>query len=81
MTTKERKAKNEARKTNECLCGCSTKVRGNFAQGHDQRFRGYLLRAAEGTATNDELAAIKAAGKLTLKHGTTKPNAVILRAA
>jgi hypothetical protein len=37
------------KKTNECVCGCGTKVRLLFAQGHDQRVRGMLQRIAAGT--------------------------------
>jgi len=80
MTTKERKQANEARKTNSCLCGCKTKVRGHFAQGHDQRFRGFVLRVEEGKASAAEQAAVKAARSVLLTRGTTAPNAPILRA-
>jgi hypothetical protein len=45
----DRKARNEARKVNPCLCGCGTKVAGNFKQGHDQRVRGILQRVEAGT--------------------------------
>ncbi len=85
MTTKEkeRKTKNAARKTNDCLCGCETKVRGHFAQGHDQRFRGYVLRVEQGTATKDEAEAVKRAARqgFILARGTTQPNAPLLKAA
>ena len=41
MASKTNKASG---KTNPCLCGCKTKVRGHFAQGHDQRVRGFIVR-------------------------------------
>lgn len=81
MTKQERKAKNEARKTNSCVCGCGTKVRGHFAQGHDQRFRGYLQRVEAGKATAKEQAAVKAAKSLLLAKGVLQPNAPVLRQA
>lgn len=47
-TNKEREARNAARRVNPCLCGCGEKCLKHFKQGHDQRVRGILLRAAEG---------------------------------
>lgn len=66
-------------KRNTCLCGCGTKVRGYFSQGHDQRMRGFILRVEAGTADKREQAAVKAAVKagLTLKH-VKEANAEIL---
>lgn len=31
---------------NECACGCGAMVKGEFKQGHDQRLKGQLMRAA-----------------------------------
>lgn len=83
MTKTERKAKLQASKTNDCLCGCKTKVRGHFAQGHDQRFRGYVLRVEDGTATKHEAELVRQAVKAgyVLKTGVTQPNAPLLRKA
>ena len=66
-------------KHNACLCGCGTKVRGYFSQGHDQRMRGFILRVSAGTADKREQSAVKAALKagLTLKH-VKEANAGIL---
>jgi hypothetical protein len=47
MATKAKKATKkatESKKQNPCLCGCGTKVKWNFAQGHDARLKGMLLR-------------------------------------
>ena len=57
QAAKERKAKNEAKKVNPCLCGCGAKVAGSFKQGHDQRVRGILQRAAEGEGTIPKILA------------------------
>jgi hypothetical protein len=47
-STKKASAKKATRKApeknNSCLCGCGTKVAGTFAQGHDARLKGLLLR-------------------------------------
>lgn len=68
-------------KRNLCLCGCGTKVRAFFAQGHDQRMRGFILRVSAGTADKREAAAVKAALKagVVLKH-VNEANAPVLTA-
>jgi hypothetical protein len=48
MATKTKSTKKNLKATatnlNPCLCGCGTKVKNNFAQGHDARLKGMLLR-------------------------------------
>lgn len=81
MTTTTKTNGNTA-KRNTCLCGCKTKVRGRFAQGHDQRMRGFILRVSAGTADKREQQAVQAASKLgvILKH-VSEANAPVLRAS
>lgn len=81
MTTTT-KTNGNTSKRNQCLCGCGAKVRGYFAQGHDQRFRGYVLRVSAGTADKKEAAAVKAASQrgVVLKH-VSEANAPVLRAS
>ena len=81
MTTKT-KTNGNTKARNACLCGCGKKVRGYFAQGHDQRMRGFLLRHNAGTATKSELAAVKRALQVgvILKH-VSEANAPVLRAS
>jgi hypothetical protein len=43
-TEQERQARLAKLRVNNCLCGCGTKVKGRFAQGHDQRVRGMIAR-------------------------------------
>lgn len=43
-TVKATKAIKAAIQLNACLCGCGAKVKRTFAQGHDARLRGMLLR-------------------------------------
>lgn len=62
-------------KTNECICGCGTKVAGTFAQGHDQRVRGMIQRGE----TNKALARARRRGLLkALRHGVVAANAPVL---
>lgn len=42
--TKAKATRKAPEKNNSCLCGCGTKVAGTFAQGHDARLKGMLLR-------------------------------------
>ena len=62
----------EAGKKNLCVCGCGTKVRGWFAQGHDQRVRGMLQRGE----VNASLRAALKRG-LVIKHVTTANQPVL----
>lgn len=39
----------------ECSCGCGEQVSGYFAQGHDARFKGWLLAIERGNMTVDKL--------------------------
>lgn len=81
MTTTTKTNGNTA-KRNTCLCGCGTKVRAHFAQGHDQRFRGFVLRVSAGTADKREAQAVTLALKagLVLK-AVREANAPVLRAS
>lgn len=38
-----------------CKCGCTTMVAGNFAQGHDARFKSWLLKIERGEMQVKEL--------------------------
>lgn len=63
-----------------CVCGCGTACHRLFAQGHDQRVRGMLLRNAENRKANPLpktlLAAIRAG---VVKHlQRVQPNATVL---
>lgn len=40
-----------------CKCGCETMVAGNFAQGHDARFKSWLLKIERGEMQVKELPA------------------------
>lgn len=42
---------------NQCKCGCDAMVAGNFAQGHDARFKGWLLKIERGQMQVKELPA------------------------
>lgn len=44
-------------KVNSCVCGCGTKVSGLFAQGHDQRVRGMLVRGELNATLRKAIAA------------------------
>jgi hypothetical protein len=87
LTAEQIEAKRQERlargKTHDCLCGCGTKVANHFAQGHDQRVRGFAVRAEAGKATEAEQAALaKAIAAGAIKQtGITKPNAVLLKKA
>jgi hypothetical protein len=80
-STRNAKAADKAKadnKRNSCVCGCGTKVRHLFAQGHDQRVRGMLQRGQ----TNDTLAKAIRAGLLKRLHGEdVKPNVRLLTRA
>lgn len=78
-TKRQTKTTATVAKRNECVCGCGKKVRHLFAQGHDQRVRGMLIRAASEDGyklPGSMLQAIKAG---LLKHlERVRPNARIL---
>lgn len=42
---------------NDCLCGCGTKVKNRFAQGHDARVHSWLLAVERGERTIKSLPA------------------------
>lgn len=42
---------------NDCLCGCGTKVKNRFAQGHDARVHSWLLAVERGERTKASLPA------------------------
>lgn len=54
--------KAEAKELNSCLCGCGTKVKGTFAQGHDSRLKGMLLRGEVRNVTKEQKEFAKAHG-------------------
>jgi hypothetical protein len=82
MTNKERKANNESKRVNPCLCGCGEKCLKHFKQGHDQRVRGILLRAAEeGGAIPKLLAKAIAAGVVIPKTKLQEANQPVLQDA
>lgn len=57
--------------TNDCLCGCKTKVGGKFAPGHDARVKGMLLRIERGEESVDKLpAALSALVKFAGRAGS-----------
>lgn len=44
--------------TNDCLCGCGTKVKRLFAQGHDARVHSWLLAIERDEKAKNSLPAI-----------------------
>lgn len=73
MATKTKVAKKAAKsapaKNNLCTCGCGAKVRFNFAQGHDARLKGMLLRGEIKNPTSEQRAFAKEHG---VKIGSQK---------
>lgn len=61
-----------AKETFPCLCGCGTRVTRNFAQGHDARLKGMLLRGEVKNPSKEQLAFAKHHG---IKVGANKPKA------
>lgn len=59
-TKATKSAKVADKKTNSCLCGCGTKVKGTFAQGHDAKLRGMLLRGEVKSPNAEQKAFAKA---------------------
>lgn len=57
----ETKAKNPVPKKEKvmqpCKCGCETLVAGHFAQGHDARFKGWLMKIERGQMAVKDLPA------------------------
>ena len=51
-----------ATKLNPCLCGCGTRVKNTFAQGHDARLKGMLLRGEVKSPTSEQREFAKAHG-------------------
>lgn len=45
--------------TNKCLCGCGKAVKYSFAQGHDAKLKGMLLRGEVKSPTADQKAFAK----------------------
>lgn len=45
--------------TNKCLCGCGKMVKYSFAQGHDARLKGMLLRGEVKSPSADQKAFAK----------------------
>lgn len=70
----QRDSKRRARPepTNPCLCGCGTLVHNTFRQGHDQRVKGYILKAAKAAGTEENPADTAA---ITAQLHTTHPEA------
>lgn len=54
-TPEQRDARIAAKKTNPCVCGCGQLVERFFAQGHDARVHGWLLKVAKGALKLAEL--------------------------
>lgn len=80
-TRKAKRVASKARaKTNICICGCGTKVRNLFAQGHDQRVRGMFIEA-EGDVSKLPAPVRKAAEEgLILKRLHGKANQRLIAA-
>lgn len=55
--------------TNKCLCGCGKLVKNSFAQGHDARLKGMLLRGEVKNPTAEMKAFAKSHG---VKIGSQK---------
>ncbi len=51
------KAKKE-KTLSPCKCGCGEQVTGHFAQGHDARFKGWLLKVERGEMKVEELNGV-----------------------
>lgn len=61
-TAKAVKAVKASIKQNPCLCGCGTKVKRTFAQGHDARLKGLLLRGEVKSPSGEQKAFAKLHG-------------------
>lgn len=55
--------------TNKCLCGCGKLVKNSFAQGHDARLKGLLLRGEIKNPSAEQKAFAKSHG---VKIGSQK---------
>lgn len=55
--------------TNKCLCGCGKLVKNSFAQGHDARLKGMLLRGEVKNPSAEQKAFAKSHG---VKIGSQK---------
>jgi hypothetical protein len=53
-------------RSRECMCGCGTRTRGRFAQGHDMRLVTYAKEYVRGQRelTDEQLAYVQESGKL-----------------
>lgn len=70
--TKHAKAEAKVKKqilTNKCLCGCGKLVKNSFAQGHDARLKGQLLRGEIKSPSAEQKAFAKSHG---VKIGSAK---------
>lgn len=56
------KSTKSAAPSNKCLCGCNKAVKFSFAQGHDAKLRGALLRGEIKTPTTEQKAFAKSHG-------------------
>jgi hypothetical protein len=76
LTQEQKAERRQARlallRKNDCLCGCGTKVRHSFAQGHDQRVRGTIARGAVSPVTKAAIA------EHILVAAITSPNQPVL---
>ena len=41
-----------------CRCGCGEQIKSHFVQGHDARFKGWLLRVERGLMKVEELPKV-----------------------
>lgn len=70
VTAKQVKQVAKAILTNKCLCGCGKAVKYSFAQGHDARLKGMLLRGEVKSPSADQRAFAKDHG---VKIGANAP--------
>jgi hypothetical protein len=67
--------------TNACLCGCGTKVKRLFAQGHDARVHGWLLAVEREERTKSSLPEITQralASGLLVVHASQPQNGTVI---
>lgn len=62
-------AKVKAQIGNPCLCGCGKRVKNSFAQGHDAKLRGMLLRGEVKSPNAEQKAFARSHG---VKIGANK---------
>ncbi len=51
----------------KCRCGCGEKTGAFFRPGHDARFKGWLIKIANGDGTPQKIMGAKVANKYTWK--------------